>query len=467
MGETREKTLTRDMTNGKPMKLILGFVLPMLFGFLFQQMYNMADTVIVSQFLGVDALAAVGATGSINFFVIGFCMGICNGFAIPVAQKFGAKDEKGLRRFVGNSAVLAMIFAVVMTTVVVIFCWDILKAMDTPANIIEDAYSYIIVIFWRIPAIFLYNMVSGYIRSLGDSKTPVLFLIIASVLNIILDIVFILTFKMGVAGAAWATVISQAVSGAACLIYSIKHFPVLHIKKEDWKLRSNHVAALCMMGIPMGLQYSITAIGSVILQIAVNSLGAAAVAAVTAASRIGALFACPFDAMGAAMATYGGQNVGAGKLDRIGKGLKSCVILGAAYSAIALAVMFFLGKNIAYLFIDKDETAILGDIYQFLMLNAVFYFLLALVNIVRLLIQGMGYSMLAILAGVCEMIARTLVSFVLVPSLGYTAICLANGLAWVAADLFLIPAYYYVMKRLRRQFGQKSPDFCGEDNILS
>lgn len=455
MAATKAKTSTKDMTQGSPMKLILGFTLPMIFGFLFQQLYNMADTMIVGRFLGVNALASVGATGSINFCIIGFCMGICNGFAIPVAQKFGAKDEKGLRRYVGNSAMLAGIFAVIMTTFAVLLCRSILMAMNTPEDIIDGAYDYIVVIFAGIPATYLYNMVSGYIRSLGDARTPVIFLTVSSVLNIVLDLTFILVFQMGVAGAAWATVTSQAVSGIACLIYMTRHFPMLRLKKEDWKLHSHTAKILCKMGIPMGLQYSITAIGSVILQIAVNSLGAAYVAAVAAASKIGMLFGCPFDAMGATMATYAGQNVGARKLDRIGKGLKSCIIIGAVYSLIALAVIFLLGERIGIPFIDSGETQILHDIYRYMILNVVFYFLLALVNIVRFLIQGLGYSMFAILAGVCEMAARSIVGFWLVPVFGYTAVCLANGLAWIAADLFLIPAYYHVMKKLKILFQSK------------
>ena len=452
MAKSSEKTRVRDMTQGSPMKLILGFTLPMVFGFLFQQFYSMADTLIVGRFLGVNALAAVGSTGSVNFFVIGFCMGICNGFAIPVAQKFGARDENGLRRFVGNSAILAAGFAVVMTAVFVLLCKKILIMMNTPDDILEEAYKYIIVIFAGIPATFLYNLLSGYIRSLGDAKTPVVFLTLSALLNIVLDLLFIIVFKMGVSGAAWATVVSQAVSGILCFFFMIKHFPVLRLKKEDWEIGRQYVSVLCKMGIPMGLQYSITAVGSVILQTAVNSLGAAAGASIAAGSKIGAFFCCPFDAMGATMATYGGQNVGARKLDRIGKGLKSCVILGAAYSAVALVLILVFGKSLPVLFVGREETQIISQIYTYLLLNVVCYLLLSIVNIVRFLIQGMGYSMFAILAGVCEMAARSFVAFALVPAFGYTAACLANGCAWIAADLFLIPAYFYVMKKLRIMF---------------
>lgn len=303
--------MVRDMTQGKPMKLILDFSLPLLFGFLFQQFYSLADTVIVGRTLGVQALAAVGATGSVNFLIIGFCMGVCNGFGIPIAQKFGAKDEVGLRKFVANSVYLSIIFAVVMTIVVVLLCRPLLELMQTPSDIIDRSYQYIVIIFIGIPVTYLYNLLSAYIRSLGDAKTPVVFLTFASLLNIVLDFVCILIFKMGVAGAAFATVLSQLVSAACCFVYMNKKFPILKISREEWEVDVHFMKILCGMGIPMGLQYSITAIGSVILQSAVNTLGSTVVASVTAASKIGMFFACPFDAMGTTMATYGGQNVGA------------------------------------------------------------------------------------------------------------------------------------------------------------
>ena len=308
------------MTNGSPMKLILGFSVPLLFGFLFQQFYNLMDTLIVGRFLGVDDLAAVGSTGSVNFLIIGFCMGVCNGFAIPLAHKFGAGDYKGMRGFMMNAIYLSAIFAVVMTIVTVIFCMPILELMRTPENIIDGAYRYIVIIFWGIPVTYLYNLVSGIIRSMGDSRTPVVFLVIAAVINIGLDLFFIVVLGTGVEGAAWATVISQLISGVGCLIYSIRHFEILHPEKEEMQVNKTYMMTLCGMGVPMGLQYSITAIGSVILQSAVNSLGSHAVAAMTAGSKIGMFFCCPFDALGSTMATYGGQNVGAKKLDRVSEG---------------------------------------------------------------------------------------------------------------------------------------------------
>ena len=446
--------MTKDLTQGSPMKLILGFSIPLLFGFLFQQFYNLVDTIIVGQFLGTDNLAAVGATGSVNFLIIGFCMGICSGFAIPISHKFGAGDLSGMRKVVANCIWLSIAFGTVITLLTTLLCRYILILMKTPDNIIDASYSYIWVIFLGIPTTFLYNMTSGVIRALGDSKTPVIFLVMASFINIGLDLFFIVNLQWGVAGAAWATVISQGISGACCLLFIIKKFDILRIQKGEWAPNRHLMGSLCGMGVPMGLQYSITAIGSVILQSATNTLGSDAVAAVTAGGRISGFLACPFDALGSTMATYGGQTVGAGKLDRLGTGLKSCVLLGAGYSVIAVLIAVFLGEPLATLFLDASETAIIADVRLLLICSTAFYFPLALVNIIRFLIQGMGFPTFAILAGVFEMAARTLAAFALVPVFGFPGVCFGSPIAWVFADIFLIPAYFHVRKVLQKRIGK-------------
>lgn len=437
------------------MKLILGFSIPLFFGFLFQQFYNLVDTVIVGRFLGKENLAAVGATGSVNFLIIGFCMGVCGGFAIPISHKFGAGDYAGVRRVVANCVWLASGFALVMTVLTTLACRGILTLMRTPANIIDASYSYIWVIFLGIPVTFLYNMTSGVIRAMGDSKTPVIFLVLSSFINIGLDLFFIVNLQWSVQGAAWATVISQGVSGACCLFYIIKKFEILKIQKEEWAPNRHLMGTLCGMGIPMGLQYSITAIGSVILQTAVNTLGSAAVASTAAAAKIGMFFCCPFDAMGSTMATYAGQNVGAGKLGRVSQGIKSTSILGLVYSVLAFGALALFGPTIALLFVDSSETAILQNVSWFLNINSAFFFPLALVNIIRFTIQGLGFSKFAVLAGVCEMGARSIVGMGFVPVFGYVAACFASPVAWVCADIFLVPAYFYVMKKLRHMLKDK------------
>lgn len=454
------KSTVRDLTVGSPMKLILGFMLPLLFGMLLQQLYSMIDTIIVGRYLGMEALAGVGSTGSINFLVIGFVQGLCTGFAIPIAQEFGAKDDKALRKFIGNTVWTAAFFAVLLTAATCLMCTNILTWMNTPEDVFDKAHDYIFVIFLGIPATILYNILSGFIRSVGDSKTPVIFLVISSLLNIALDIFMIVVLGMGVAGAAWATVISQLISGVLCLIYIAKRIDILHIRHGDLKLDFYYVKRLCAIGFPMGLQYSITAIGSIMLQTAVNSLGKTCMAAMTAGIRVSIFLTCPYEAMGSTMATWGGQNIGANKIDRVRSGLFNCSILGIGWAAAALGITLLFGRGLIMLFIDKnnaptpeqtEEVVTLGK--QFLTTNASFYTLLAFVNIVRFLIQGMGFSQIALFAGVFEMVARGFVALWAVPRVGFSGACFASPAAWVLADLFLIPAFFgcysHVKKKLK------------------
>ncbi|MBP3825229.1 MAG: MATE family efflux transporter, partial [Butyrivibrio sp.] len=416
-----KKSNTKDLTVGNPMGLIFGFALSLFWGMLFQQLYNIIDTAIVSWFLGKEAYTGVGTTGAINFLIMGFCMGVCNGFAIPVAQRFGAKDLKSMRKFVSHAIILCVILASVMTFFVSIFCRQILVAMHTPADVLDYAYQYILVIFLGIPVTYMYNLLSGIIRALGDSKHPVQFLIIASIVNIGLDLLFIIPLNMGITGAALATVISQGLAGVMCLIFIIRKIEILQLSKEDWVLDSSHFLILLNMGLPMGLQYSITAIGSVILQTAINGLGVDAAAAVTTAGKVGMFFCIPFDALGSTMATYGGQNVGAKQLDHLQNGLVAAIKLGCAYSLIAFVVLYFFGRSFAMIFLEAGDVACLDNAHLYLIINSAFYIPLALVNIVRFLIQGMGFSLFAVLAGVMEMIGRTIVAVVLVPIFGFPA----------------------------------------------
>ena len=452
-------TRMRDLTTGSPMKLILSFMLPLMFGLLFQQFYSMVDTIVVGKFLGVDALAGVGSTGSINFLVLGLCNGICAGFAIPVAQKFGQKDFEGLRRFVGNMIWLSGFIALAVTLVTTALCRDILIWMDTPADTFSYAYDYIFVIFLSIPATMLYNLLYGILRSLGDSKTPLVFLIVCSLLNVLLDIVFILVLNMGVAGAGWATLLSQLISGALCLYFIAQKFPVLHLHREDLKLRKIYVRKLLNMGLPMGLQYSITAIGSILLQTAVNGLGASAMAAMTAGSKVSMLCVCPFDAMGTTAATFAGQNLGAGKPERIHQGIKACTVMGMVFSILIFAVLWFGGGTMTTLFLDTADPETIASVIpmsqEFLLINAAFYIPLLFVNLLRFTIQGLGYSELAVFAGVFEMVARGVFGLCLVPVMGYTAACFASPAAWVMADAFLFPAYFYCMKKQGYSFRKK------------
>ncbi len=448
--------MVKDMTNGSPSKHILGFAVPMLFGMLFQQFYNLVDTIIVGKTLGVEALAGVGATGSINFMIIGFCMGVCNGFVIPVAQCFGAKKPADLRKYVFNGYICSIVFAIVLTLASVIFCCRILIIMNTPADIIDHAYNYIVVIFIGIPTVFLYNMVSGVIRSLGDSKTPVVFLVLSSIINVVLDFFLILVCKMGVAGAGWATVTSQLISGLTCLIYMYKKYDILKGDKSERVLDRRFITNLCMNGVPMGLQYSITAIGSTILQAAVNTLGSTYVAAMTAGSKMFNFTCCPFDALGSTMATYAGQNVGAAKIKRLGQGVRSAMIIGSVYSVLSLIALYFTTDYIALLFVNASETTIIALTRQFILASACFYIPLTGVNVVRFCIQGMGFSVFAISAGILEMIGRAFAAIILIPSIGFMGACLASPIAWIAADAFLFPAFIHCAKKLNARHNIKS-----------
>lgn len=448
---TQTKSKTRDLTVGSPFKLIIAFSIPMILGNLFQQLYNFVDTMIVGHFLGVEALAGVGATGSINFLILGFCMGVCAGFAVPVAQMFGAKNYVSLRKYVANSLYLSAAFSVVITIIVSFLCRQILEVMKTPENVIEYSYIYILTIFIGIPVTFLYNILAGIIRSIGDSKTPLVFLIISTFINVGLDFAFIAGLRMGVFGAALATVLSQLISGIMCVIVMVKKYEVLHFSKEEWAVDSYCMKKLCAMGLPMGLQYSITAIGSVILQSSVNMLGSVAVAATTAASKVNMLFLCILDALGAAMATYGGQNLGAGRIDRIRKGTLAAVVLGISYSACAFVAVLFVRRPLINLFIDKPIPEMVEMSALHVLVTTGSLTMLVFVNVLRFLIQGVGFSTFAILAGVFEMIARTVAGVFFIPAFGFIGACVASPFAWLLADMFLIPAFFYVVRKLEKK----------------
>ena len=449
------RNVTRDLTTGSPLKLLLGFSLPLLGGFLFQQLYSFVDTAIVGRFLGYDALAAVGSTGSLNFLINGFCMGICSGFAIPIAQAKGAQDDTELRRFLMHSVYLCAGIALLMALVTGFGSPLLLKLMNTQPELMGMAVAYIQPVFFAIPATVLYNMCAGVMRSLGDSRTPMLAIVIAALMNIALDLLFILVFKMGVAGAAWATVLSQLVSGLWCLWVLIRKFPVLKMSQDDRRIRKPFIRRLLGMGLPFGLQYSITAIGSVTVTIAVNGLGTVAIAAVTAAGKLSMLFCIVFDALASAMATFAGQNVGARKLDRIGQGLKSASIVGCIYCVLAFLVILFFGKDMVSLFVDAEDPAIIAEVldkaHQFLVVNSVMYIPLLFVNIVRFTIQGVGFTTVAMTAGLMELIGRAGVAILLVPFFGFDAAVWANPAAWLLADVFLFPCYFTVMKWLRNR----------------
>lgn len=440
----------QDLTQGSPFSLLLAFAVPVLLGQLFSQIYGITDTVIVGRWLGIDALAAVGSTGSLSFMILGFCNGCMSGFAIPIAQRFGARDYRGMRKFVANSVYVCAVIALIMTGVVCFFCRDILVLMRTPEDIIDAADSYIFIIFLGIPFNFLYSMLNAIIRAVGDSRTPLYFLIFSTVINVGLDIVFIGPLGMGVPGSAIATVISHALAGVACLVYLCRRFEILRVHGDEWRPESGYIRTLLGMGVPMGLQFSVTAVGSVILQWSTNSLGSTAVAAVTTANRITNFAATVYETIGVCMATYAGQNIGARRADRVGAGLRAALIMGAVCWVVEAIVLCAFGRFFALLFIDASEVLILERAQLLIVVNACSFGVLLLVHAFRSTVQGMGYSILAITAGVFEMIARALVGLWLIPQFRFTAVCAGNPLAWLFADIFLVPAFFYCLRKLRR-----------------
>lgn len=441
------------MTAGKPMKMILNFTIPVFIGGVFQQFYNMMDAIIVGKFVGTKGLAAVGATGTIIFLIIGCLMGLTAGFAVITAQKFGAGKMREMRQTVGNAAILSVIISIIMTAVSMLGMRKLLLLMNTPEDIFQDAYVYIMIICGGIFAQVLYNLVASILRALGNSKTPLYFLIISALLNIVLDLIFIIVFHMGVAGAAWATVISQGVSGVLCILYIIKAVPELHLKREDWRLRGNITKKQIGMGIPMGLQYSITAIGTMMVQSALNILGSYPVAAFTAGNKIENIFSQAFVAIGTAMATYNAQNIGAGKLERVRQGFRCAHVIGIVYAVVTGLFMIFWGKYFAYLFISDNAAEVVPMVDIYVKCVGAFFIPLHFVNCLRNGIQGMGYGLLPMMAGVAELAGRGITAVIAAGHKSYFGACMASPVAWVVAGALLVVMYFVVMKDMSRRLG--------------
>ncbi len=444
------KELQIDMTAGNPAKIILNFTIPIFIGNIFQQFYNMADTIIVGKFVGTGALAAVGSVGTIVFLIIGFLQGLTAGFSVLTAQRFGAGDMENMRKSVGAACILSLIITVVMTAGSMLSMNWLLHFMNTPEDIFADAYAYIMIICGGIAATVLYNLLSGILRALGDSKTPLYFLILSAVLNIGLDLFLIIGFHMGVAGAAYATVISQGVSGIGCLIYIIKKVPLLRMKKEDFRPRGYLVKMEMAVGFPMALQYSITAVGTMMVQSSLNLQGSLSVAAFTAANKIESIGTQAYVALGTTMATYCAQNIGAGDIKRIRQGFRNATVMGCVYGVILAVPMMTVGKYLAYLFVSQDVEAIIGQVDIYLKCVGLFLIPLTVVNVYRNGIQGMGYGFLPMLAGVAELLGRGAVAFWAAGQRSYVGACMASPIAWILAGSLLLVMYFRIMKSQSR-----------------
>ena len=453
------KSAQNDMTVGNPMKIILGFTLPIFIGNVFQQFYNMADAVIVGKFVGNKALAAVGSTGTIMFLIYGFVVGMTAGFTVLTAQKFGAGDMKGMRKTVAGAGILSFVVGALLTILFMVFMKPLLILMNTPSDIFADAYSYIMIVSGGILEQMLYNLLSSILRALGNSKLPLVFLIISALLNIVLDLVFIVGFGMGAKGAAVATVIAQGVSGILCLFYIIAKIPILHLKREDLNVGSTIYKNQLRIGVPMALQYSITAIGTMMVQSSLNILGSTLVAAYTAAGKIEQVVTQAYVAMGTTMATYAAQNMGAGSVKRIREGFKACTVIGVVYSFVAAGFIMTVGKYMTYLFVSEDVDIIMNSVDIYLKCIGIFFIPLAVVNIYRNGIQGLGYGLLPMMAGVAELIGRGVVAVIAGAKRSYPGVCLAGPAAWVLAGGLLIVMYYFIMNvNMRKIFGTNGKD---------
>ena len=448
--------MSENMTQGNPLKLIVRFALPLLLGNLLQQTYYMIDAAIVGQYLGADALASVGASSSVQFLVMGFCMGSCCGLGIPVAQRFGAGDHKAMRKYIFHGILIAAVTSVFLTTVCYLLCHQILRLLATPQNIYENAYAYLSIVFLGIPFVILYNFQASVLRAVGDSRTPFLFLAFSTVMNVLLDLLCITGFKWGCAGAAIATISAQAISGVLCFGYILKKYKMLHPKKEERMMESHKFAVLLGMALPMGLQFSITAIGSMVMQSANNSLGSIYVSGFTAGARIKQFIMCPFDAIATAVSTFCGQNLGAGKYDRIRKGIRDGVLIGVGYGLVAGIVMIIGGRTFSLLFISTTETAVLDASARYLRGMGYFFWSLGILNVFRMATQGIGYPVPAIFSGVVEMVARTAVSLIFVPIYAYQAICFADQSAWLSACLYIVPTCLICLKKAEKRGNRKS-----------
>ena len=449
---SKRKSGTTDLTVGKPLFQILRFALPLVLGTLFQQLYSFADTVIVGRCLGTDALGAVGTTYSLNFLILGFVQGACVGFGIPVAETFGAKDQGGLRKYLFNGALLCVVLSVVFTLFTTLMAGPLLQLIHTPEELYADAVLYIRIIFLGIPATVLYNYASSVLRAMGDSQHPFYFLLAASVLNIGLDYLLIVSMGMGVDGAALATVLSQLLSGGLCAFWFFTRTAKqeeLTFRGQSSLLSAGHCKRLAYIGFPMGFEYSVSAIGAVIMQDAINLLGSTAVAAQTAGEKIRQMFTLPMESVGMAMATYVGQNHGAHRTDRIQQGIKDGCMIQLTYCVAAWVVIFFVKPYAVGLVLGDADPAVTAGAIQYLAIMSLLFCFHGLLMIFRNTLQGLGYSVQAIISGVGELIGRSLGGLLAVKTgLGYVGICLSNPFAWGLAMLYCM---FMVRRMLKRE----------------
>ncbi len=449
--------MTNKLTQGKPYKIIFMFAVPIFFGNLMQQLYSFTDMAIIGRFIGLDALAGVGGVSSFDFLILGFVLGTTAGFGIPIARLFGAGDTKVIKKYFANALVMVITCSIIITAAVLILIDDILFVLNLPENAYGYSKTYITTYITGLTGIFVYNLLAAVLRSLGNSKTPLYFLAYSSVLNIGLDLLFVLVFKLGVFGTALATVISQGTAALLCIVLIYTKYPILRFNRAALKPNIAIIKNLSVSGFPMGFQFAITAVGTIVLQSSVNALGTSYIAAVAAGSKIHLVLLKGFEAIGIALASYSSQNLGAKKLERIGQGMKQSFFIGSVYALICFVLLMVFARYLAMIFIDSSETLALDSAYLYLNASGACYILLLLLHIFRNTVQGIGFSSVAMFAGVFELIARLLVASLLVSNFGFLGAVLASPIAWLFADTFLIIAYVRLMKKLKAEANVKMP----------
>ncbi|MBQ8637343.1 MAG: MATE family efflux transporter [Clostridia bacterium] len=445
----------QNMTQGKPVKLLFTFALPLMAGNIFQQLYTVVDTMVVGQFLGVDALAALGATDWLNWMMLGIVQGFTQGFAIKMAQDFGAGDYVHLRKVIGNSAILSALFSIVLVIAGILAAKPVLNLLQTPGDIMPSSLLYIYIMFAGIPIVMFYNLFACILRSLGDSKTPLHAMIIASITNIVLDVLFVFGFKWGIAGAAIATLIAQVLSGIFCF-WHIRKLDILRLSKGDFKLENRLFGHLLYLGSPMAFQNAIIAVGGMVVQFVVNGFGVIFIAGFTATNKLYGLLEIAATSYGYAIITYVGQNLGAGKKDRIKQGMRSALVIATITSVVIAALMLLFGKLILSGFISgtpEEVTATMKIAYFYLAIMSVCLPVLYLLHVIRSAIQGIGNTFLPMLSGIAELLMRTGTALLLPKLIGETGIFYAEIAAWVGADIVLVISYWIIMRRL----GMSSP----------
>ncbi|MBR6469906.1 MAG: MATE family efflux transporter [Lachnospiraceae bacterium] len=435
------RTFVKDMTHGNELKLLAGFSVPMLIGNLFQQVYNMVDSIVVGKYVGADALAAVGATGSLTFLFFSLCIGLTGGIGIVISQHFGAGDDTNVRRTIFNSIYIILTSGIVMSLLGVLLARPVLTFLRTPANILDDATAYMQIASGGIIAVAAYNCISSILRALGDSKTPLIFLIFASLVNVQLDLVLVINFGLGVKGVAYATIIAQVLSAAASLTFALRKNPFFAIHREEMHFDKKIAVKCIRLGVPLAFQSSLIAVSCVALQSVVNTFGSTVVAAFTATSRIEQLVQQPFNSLGMALSTFTGQNMGAGKLDRVKRALIRCVFVIAGFSLMMLILFYAFGNGIMKIFVSDPDVIAFGT--QALRITSWFYFSLGMIYIIRGLLNGAGDAIYSMINGCVEVFGRITFSntLVLIPSVGKWGVWLSTALTWLITGIASLIRY--------------------------